>query len=322
MGTFSIWHWVIVLVFFGLPILAVYRENSSERLLRIGFLKWIGIYVGIPILFNFVARLLLVEGGAVLGIALLIGLILVYPFYQRVVRRARDAGMGKGIAYLTIVPLVSLFTILILLFKSSIDGEKIEADGTEQPIRNTRSDKQKVTTGAKELGGKHTVASGQKTDDLKPTVGEETLEEAQAALEKALEDLTVLKEKNVLDDREFGAAKLRAQASFGDKKRVIEQRNSEEELRNSEEELHGELLQIIGNLTTLHNQGVLDDAGYETARQRTLADFVKRGAKDINGAVEEYKGVSIVRKGDKFVVDGNEYNSINTAKAYIEHYKS
>ncbi len=62
MGTFSIWHWVIVLlvilILFGLPSLAVYRENSSERLLRIGFLKWIGIYVGIPILFSFVAGLL------------------------------------------------------------------------------------------------------------------------------------------------------------------------------------------------------------------------------------------------------------------------
>jgi len=146
------------------------------------------------------------------------------------------------------------------------------------------------------------------------------LEEAQAALEKALEDLTVLKEKNVLDDTEFEGAKLRAHKGFEYKKRVIEQ-------RNSEEELHGELVQIIGDLTTLHKQGVLDDAGYEAARQRTLADFVKRGAKGVKGVgvkgvVEEYKGVLIVRQGDKFVVDGNEYNSINTARAYIEHYKS
>lgn len=319
MGTFSIWHWfivlVVILILFGLPILAVYRENSSERLLRIGFLKWIGIYVGIPFLFNFVAGLLQVGEVAVSGIAVLIGLILVYPFYQRVVRRARDAGMGKGIAYLTIIPLVNLFTMLILLFKSSIDREEIEADGTEQAIRNTRNDEQKVTTGGKELGGKDTVAGGQKTDDLKPSVDEETLEEAQAALEKALEDLTVLKEKNVLDDTEFEGAKLRAHNGFEYKKRVIEQ-------RNSEEELHGELVQIIGDLTTLHKQGVLDDAGYEAARQRTLADFVRRGAKGVKGVVEEYKGVLIVRQGDKFVVDGNEYNSINTARAYIEHYKS
>ena len=91
--------------------------------------------------------------------------------------------------------------------------------------------------------------------------------------------------------------------------------------------MQGELEQIVGDLTTLHKQGVLDDADYEAARQRTAADFVKRGAKGVKGVVEVYKGVLITRQGDKFVVTGNEYDSIGSAKAvitaktYLEHYK-
>jgi len=35
-----------------------------------------------------------------------------------------------------------------------------------------------------------------------------------------------------------------------------------------------------------------------------------------------HKGFKIVRDGDKFIVDGREYNSQDTARAYIDHYKS
>ena len=35
-----------------------------------------------------------------------------------------------------------------------------------------------------------------------------------------------------------------------------------------------------------------------------------------------HRGVKIEKVGDKFIVDGREYNSQDTARAYIDHYKN
>lgn len=123
MGTFSIWHWIIVLVafliIFGLPVYAVYRENSNECLSRLGFLKWFGLYyLGVPIVSGLALGFFGVEDKTIEGLGSLYGIMLMYPLFQRVVRRARDAGMGKGIAYLTVIPLVNIITFLILAFKA------------------------------------------------------------------------------------------------------------------------------------------------------------------------------------------------------------
>jgi len=48
--------------------------------------------------------------------------LILYPFFQRIVRRARDAGMGKAIAYWSIFPGVVLFTSIFLLLKGSSKG--------------------------------------------------------------------------------------------------------------------------------------------------------------------------------------------------------
>ena len=122
MGTFSIWHWLIVLLILlfmiGLPALAVAKEDTELLTSRREFLLWITAYIGVPMIIGLVGGLLGDD-----GISQLIGLVFVfaviYPLYQRYVRRARDAGMGKNIAYLSIIPVVAFLTTIILLVKPS-----------------------------------------------------------------------------------------------------------------------------------------------------------------------------------------------------------
>ena len=56
--------------------------------------------------------------GAIFSVSVvLITIAVSYPFFQRIVRRARDAGMGKAIAYCSIIPGVFFFTGIFLLLK-------------------------------------------------------------------------------------------------------------------------------------------------------------------------------------------------------------
>lgn len=120
MGTFSIWHWLVVLAVIifsiGLPILAILNENTDQRLGRLHFLGWLVIPTAINVVASMIARgtqaeLLITAATGIIWLAI------IYPLFQRYVRRARDAGMGKGIAYWSIVPLVNIVTTFILLFK-------------------------------------------------------------------------------------------------------------------------------------------------------------------------------------------------------------
>lgn len=117
------WSWILILIFlgflFGLPILAIRSENSGHKLDRIGFLYWVAVYFGVPVT--------IAAAGEAFGAQLIASLLafvfaiaIIYPVYQRYVRRARDAGMGKMIAYVSVIPFVNLVTTLILLFKGSI----------------------------------------------------------------------------------------------------------------------------------------------------------------------------------------------------------
>ena len=139
MGTFSIWHWLIVLLvllfIFGLPTLAVAKENSNLRTNRREFLLWIVAYIGIPFVIGFIGALL-DEADISQLIGVIFGLAIIYPLYQRFVRRARDVGMGKTIAYLSIVPLVNIITTLILLFKGSQTGSIEVGKPKKQPVAN------------------------------------------------------------------------------------------------------------------------------------------------------------------------------------------
>jgi uncharacterized membrane protein YhaH (DUF805 family) len=123
MGSFSSWHWLtlllMLLVVFGVPLVAVATEGSDRRLSRFGFLLWIlGLFA-----YGFITeaiddRARLDGVGATVfhwadGIGML---VLVFFFYRAVVQRLRDAGQTKALAYVAIVPVLNLVLTLVLLF--------------------------------------------------------------------------------------------------------------------------------------------------------------------------------------------------------------
>ena len=122
MGVFSIWHWLIVLLaliaVISIPVFAVISETSQIKIKRKEFLFWIAAWFGILIVTKMLSSIIAIENFESIGGLVFYGLM--YPVYQRIVRRARDAGMGKLIAYLSIIPGVNLPCFLILLFKKSV----------------------------------------------------------------------------------------------------------------------------------------------------------------------------------------------------------
>lgn len=140
-----------------------------------------------------------------------------------------------------------------------------------------------------------------------------TVENAEKELEKSLINLNTLKDKNILNDAEFEAAENKAQKLYERQKQINEQRVSEHELRE-------ELDNNLADLTTLHQQGVLDNSAYAVAKERLFKTLSEKGV-EIEGAVV-HKGFVIVNDGDKYIVDGKEYASLDTAKAYVDHYKN
>jgi len=125
MGGLSIWHWVIVFLFlffgFGLPAIAVRNERSNIRLRRSGFVWWVAIPMAIAFTMELAGAALGLVDFIVVGIISVLACAYEYFFFQRVVRRARDAGLGKAIAYWSIVPIVNIGTTLFLLFKPSAE---------------------------------------------------------------------------------------------------------------------------------------------------------------------------------------------------------
>ncbi|MBT4934723.1 MAG: DUF805 domain-containing protein [Rhodospirillaceae bacterium] len=131
MVSFSIWHLIIVLLLvggmFGIPVLAIRKENTDIRLKRLQFLYWIiGGYLIIPAIFGYVMGTMQVETDTINAIGFLYGIAVAYPVFQRIVRRARDAGKGKKIAYLSIIPFVNIVTMLMLIFTRSVEETQLE----------------------------------------------------------------------------------------------------------------------------------------------------------------------------------------------------
>lgn len=110
MGTFSIWHWLIVstvLSFFGVPALAIATERSEKLLPRLKFLWWVlGVLVCSAVLGTIgEASGLTGERVAMFVFAMILWVLIAqFLLYRVAVQRLRDAGHGKGPAYLGIVP--------------------------------------------------------------------------------------------------------------------------------------------------------------------------------------------------------------------------
>ena len=109
---------IALVLFIGVPAVAVYREKSELTMRRRDFVLWIVLYlIVLPVVANIVAKIM--PSLAVEGVLVLVGLWIAYIFYQRVVRRARDAGMGKRIAYIGAIPVANLVVFVILMVTRS-----------------------------------------------------------------------------------------------------------------------------------------------------------------------------------------------------------
>lgn len=113
-------QWLITLLIaaipFGIPIWATASERTQKTLSRRDFLTWVLLlWVLIPV----AASIARDAGGPIASLAVLVLAAFLLFFYQQaLVRRAREAGQPKKLAYLAIVPLLNIVIALYLLVKS------------------------------------------------------------------------------------------------------------------------------------------------------------------------------------------------------------
>jgi hypothetical protein len=103
----GIWQIIIIpsilLLLFGIPFLATYSENSGRRIGRGQFALWL---LSILILSSFSS---LADDLKFILCLFILGLAWTFLFQQALVRRVRDSGNSKSLAYIAIIPLVNIF---------------------------------------------------------------------------------------------------------------------------------------------------------------------------------------------------------------------
>ncbi len=117
MGTFSIWHWLIVLFFILLvPLVPILAASSSKTLTRKPYaLRTIGAYAAMfGIAFAFGAG----GGGLGSGLGMVINIVISILIILWSVHRTQDIGWSKWWCLLMFVPLVGLIFWLVLLFRA------------------------------------------------------------------------------------------------------------------------------------------------------------------------------------------------------------
>ena len=111
--TFSPWHWLIVIVFFGLIITAVSLEKGEKLARRKDLLVWT---LGLPLVIltlNDVIKLF--DGLWPRVVVIAIAWSFVFVYYRVLARRSFDAGFGKWPAIVAVVPGLNIVCIIALL---------------------------------------------------------------------------------------------------------------------------------------------------------------------------------------------------------------
>ncbi len=130
-GFFNVWL-IILVVAIGLPIIIIATENSDRTLSRQRYLYRVLTFVGL-ILLSSVLNQLPGDSGAgqlISGLADLAAFAYGLYFYRPIVQRLRDAGRGKALAYVAIIPLLNIIIPIYLLFvptQSATEALDIEA---------------------------------------------------------------------------------------------------------------------------------------------------------------------------------------------------
>ena len=115
----SIWDWLILLIILACPVLTVATEKSGERASRRKFAMasffWLPA-ICVPDVFWLFFNLRTDVVSIVFFVA---RIALVIWFYRLTVRRVRDAGHQKNVAYLACLPVVNVVFFLYLIFSGS-----------------------------------------------------------------------------------------------------------------------------------------------------------------------------------------------------------
>jgi hypothetical protein len=128
MGSFSIWHWLIVILIIASPAIVVATERSDKRSSRGKFAIALVIMFAVLSLRDIFYLFLDIDPSSVSGIFTLASIITAIWFYRVIVQRVRDAGFSKKIAYLSCIPIINLAFFLYLLFPGSkADAPTIQA---------------------------------------------------------------------------------------------------------------------------------------------------------------------------------------------------
>ncbi|WP_425404303.1 hypothetical protein [Hwanghaeella sp.] len=113
-----------VLAYFGIPLLAIWYEDSRATASRTTFAFWFLFYLGPWILAGVGIRFYpewIAELGAAASIWLLVA---AYPFYKVLARRARQAGLERVYVYRAIIPGINIAISIALLFMPAKNDTK------------------------------------------------------------------------------------------------------------------------------------------------------------------------------------------------------
>ena len=119
MGTFSIWHWLIVLIVFVGPVIPIALANKDKTLARLLYFYRILALVAVGLLLG-----ILSEWSDNLGVVLIVLIVcLVLAMwvleYLWSVHRAQDIGWSKWWTLLFVLPGINLIYLLVILFRPS-----------------------------------------------------------------------------------------------------------------------------------------------------------------------------------------------------------
>ena len=112
----------IALTSVGIQGLCIFRERSNNTTPRNKFVIWtMGILIG-TVVFQIIVLPKTYNSNSHLSMLLAFAIMIFFYclFSLQMVRRARDAGMGKAIAYLWLIPVVGNLCALFLIFKSTV----------------------------------------------------------------------------------------------------------------------------------------------------------------------------------------------------------
>lgn len=127
MGTFSIWHWVIVLSIFGAPVIAIASASRDKPLPRMPyFWRAAGLLLTGGILWLYVENQSTEVAHVALAVLVLMWVvaIVVLGFLGTLwsVYRIQDIGRSKWWSLLLLVPLIALFYVIFLIFYPAPPG--------------------------------------------------------------------------------------------------------------------------------------------------------------------------------------------------------